>query len=57
MGVFTTQTLLSSVGVSRNRAAPGAVAINWILKVWMTLICFIVYVLQIELYLQVFLVY
>ncbi|XP_022721333.1 protein root UVB sensitive 6-like isoform X3 [Durio zibethinus] len=32
MGVFTTQTLLSSVGVSRNRAAPGAVAINWILK-------------------------
>lgn len=33
MGVFTTQTLLSSVGVSRNRATPGAVAINWILKV------------------------
>ncbi|XP_072999692.1 protein root UVB sensitive 6 [Typha latifolia] len=32
MGVFTTQTLLSSVGVSRNQAAPGAVAINWILK-------------------------
>ncbi|KAI4298900.1 hypothetical protein L6164_032413 [Bauhinia variegata] len=32
MGVFTTQTLLSSVGVSRNKAAPGAVAINWILK-------------------------
>ncbi|MED6131172.1 Protein root UVB sensitive 6 [Stylosanthes scabra] len=32
MGVFTTQTLLSSVGVSRNRATPGAVAINWILK-------------------------
>ncbi|KAG4401473.1 hypothetical protein AAZX31_07G253000 [Glycine max] len=32
MGVFTTQTLLSSVGVCRNRAAPGAVAINWILK-------------------------
>ncbi|KAL0422195.1 UNVERIFIED_CONTAM: protein root UVB sensitive 6 [Sesamum latifolium] len=32
MGVFTTQTLLSSLGVSRNRAAPGAVAINWILK-------------------------
>ncbi|XAR49294.1 hypothetical protein NMG60_11032450 [Bertholletia excelsa] len=32
MGVFTTQTLLSSVGVSRNRTAPGAVAINWILK-------------------------
>ncbi|KAL3515788.1 hypothetical protein ACH5RR_022690 [Cinchona calisaya] len=32
MGVFTTQTLLSSVGVSKNRAAPGAVAINWILK-------------------------
>ncbi|KAK9286852.1 hypothetical protein L1049_015258 [Liquidambar formosana] len=32
MGVFTTQTLLNSVGVSRNRAMPGAVAINWILK-------------------------
>ncbi|KAK1568935.1 hypothetical protein Q3G72_030650 [Acer saccharum] len=32
IGVFTTQTLLGSVGVSRNRAAPGAVAINWILK-------------------------
>ncbi|XP_047328913.1 protein root UVB sensitive 6-like [Impatiens glandulifera] len=32
MGVFTTQTLLSSLGVSRNTAAPGAVAINWILK-------------------------
>ncbi|KAJ7967927.1 protein root UVB sensitive 6-like [Quillaja saponaria] len=32
MGVFTTQTLLSSVGVSRNRTTPGAVAINWILK-------------------------
>ncbi|KAL5854107.1 hypothetical protein ACOSQ4_003909 [Xanthoceras sorbifolium] len=32
IGVFTTQTLLSSVGVSRNRATPGAVAINWILK-------------------------
>ncbi|KAG6425230.1 hypothetical protein SASPL_115657 [Salvia splendens] len=32
MGVFTTQTLLSSLGVSRNRSAPGAVAINWILK-------------------------
>ncbi|KAF7801257.1 protein root UVB sensitive 6-like [Senna tora] len=32
MGVFTTQTLLSSVGVSRNRSTPGAVAINWILK-------------------------
>lgn len=32
MGVFTTQTLLTSVGVSRNRATPGAVAINWILK-------------------------
>ncbi|CAM8899323.1 unnamed protein product [Rhodiola kirilowii] len=31
MGVFTTQTLLASVGVSRNRAA-GAVAINWIIK-------------------------
>lgn len=33
MGVFTTQTLLSSLGVSRDRSAPGAVAINWILKV------------------------
>ncbi|GAA0147323.1 hypothetical protein LIER_07052 [Lithospermum erythrorhizon] len=32
MGVFTTQTLLNSVGVSQNRAVPGAVAINWILK-------------------------
>jgi hypothetical protein len=57
MGVFTTQTLLSSVGVSRNRVAPGAVAINWILKVRMPLICFMVYVLQIELYFQVFPVY
>lgn len=33
MGVFTTQTLLSSVGISKNRATHGAVAINWILKV------------------------
>ncbi|OMO70223.1 hypothetical protein CCACVL1_19055 [Corchorus capsularis] len=32
MGVFTTQTLLNSVGVSRNTATSGAVAINWILK-------------------------
>ncbi|KAK4270910.1 hypothetical protein QN277_019675 [Acacia crassicarpa] len=32
IGVLTTQTLLGSVGVSQNRAAPGAVAINWILK-------------------------
>lgn len=32
MGVFTTKTLLSSVGVSKNRSTPGAVAINWILK-------------------------
>ncbi|XP_059648320.1 protein root UVB sensitive 6-like [Cornus florida] len=32
MGVFTTQTLLSSVGVSRNTATQGAVAVNWILK-------------------------
>ncbi|KAL8129840.1 hypothetical protein V2J09_018995 [Rumex salicifolius] len=32
MGVFTTQTLLSSVGASRNSAASSAVAINWILK-------------------------
>lgn len=33
MGVFTTQTLLNSVGVSKHRATPGAIAINWILKV------------------------
>ncbi|KAL8102030.1 hypothetical protein AgCh_033802 [Apium graveolens] len=33
---FTTQTLLNSVGVSRNRSTPGAVAINWILKVYDT---------------------
>lgn len=32
MGVFTTQALLSSVGVSKNRTIQGAVAINWILK-------------------------
>ncbi|KAK4804223.1 hypothetical protein SAY86_004040 [Trapa natans] len=32
MGVFTTQTLLNSVGVSKKRATSGAVAINWILK-------------------------
>ena len=33
MGVFTTQTLLTSVGLSRNTSTPGAaVAINWILK-------------------------
>ncbi|PRQ19635.1 putative Root UVB sensitive family [Rosa chinensis] len=32
MGVFTTQTLLSSVGIARNTSASGAVAINWILK-------------------------
>ncbi|OVA15487.1 Vitamin B6 photo-protection and homoeostasis [Macleaya cordata] len=32
MGVFTTQSLLNSVGVSRNTATSGAVAINWILK-------------------------
>ncbi|KAF6139609.1 hypothetical protein GIB67_033613 [Kingdonia uniflora] len=32
MGVFTTQTLLNSVGISRNTATSGAVAINWILK-------------------------
>lgn len=32
MGVFTTQALLSSVGFSKHRAVPGAVAINWILK-------------------------
>jgi hypothetical protein len=33
MGVFTTRTLLSSVGVSQSKATPGAIAINWILKV------------------------
>uniref|UniRef100_A0A6N2K7D4 Protein root UVB sensitive 6 n=1 Tax=Salix viminalis TaxID=40686 RepID=A0A6N2K7D4_SALVM len=32
MGVFTTKTLLNSVGVSKSQAIPGAVAINWILK-------------------------
>jgi hypothetical protein len=32
MGVFTTRTLLNSVGVAQSRAASGAVAINWILK-------------------------
>jgi hypothetical protein len=34
MGVFTTRTLLSSVGVSQSKATPGAIAINWILKVF-----------------------
>ena len=33
MGVFTTQTLLNSVGLSRDRSTSGVVAINWILKV------------------------
>nr|GEV65887.1 hypothetical protein [Tanacetum cinerariifolium] len=32
MGVFTTQALLHSVGVSQSQAMPGAVAINWIIK-------------------------
>ncbi|WCJ18707.1 hypothetical protein M5689_001036 [Euphorbia peplus] len=32
MGVFTTKTLLNSVGVSQSQAIPGAIAINWILK-------------------------
>ncbi|KAI8015845.1 Protein root UVB sensitive 6 [Camellia lanceoleosa] len=32
MGVFTSQTLLGSVGVSKHKATLGAVAINWILK-------------------------
>ncbi|GAB2283935.1 Protein root UVB sensitive 6 [Dionaea muscipula] len=32
ISVFTTQTLLSSVGVSTSNSASGAVAINWILK-------------------------
>jgi hypothetical protein len=35
MGVFTTRTLLNSVGVAQSRATSGAVAINWILKVKM----------------------
>lgn len=35
MGVFTTKTLLNSVGVSKSNAISGAVAINWILKVRM----------------------
>jgi len=34
MGVFTTRTLLSSVGVSQSKVTPGAIAINWILKVF-----------------------
>ena len=38
MGVFTTKTLLNSVGVSRNTSASGAVAINWILKVTILLV-------------------
>jgi hypothetical protein len=38
MGVFTTRTLLNSVGVAQSRATSGAVAINWILKV--TLSCY-----------------
>ncbi|CAN1330819.1 Protein root UVB sensitive 6 [Linum perenne] len=32
MSVFTTKTLLNSVGVAHSKAIPGAVAINWILK-------------------------
>ncbi|KAL3729222.1 hypothetical protein ACJRO7_026339 [Eucalyptus globulus] len=32
MGVFTTRSLLNSVGISKNTATSGAVAINWILK-------------------------
>ncbi|PWZ09352.1 Protein root UVB sensitive 6 [Zea mays] len=32
MGVFTTRTLLGSVGVSQSKVIPGAIAINWILK-------------------------
>ncbi|KAJ4846916.1 Protein root UVB sensitive 6 [Turnera subulata] len=32
MGVFTTKTLLNSVGVSKSKSIPGAIAINWILK-------------------------
>lgn len=38
MGVFTTQTLLNSVGASRNSSASAAVAINWILKVYFLVI-------------------
>ena len=40
MGVFTTQTLLNSVGASRNSSASAAVAINWILKVSVSSCCF-----------------
>jgi hypothetical protein len=40
MGVFTTKTLLNSVGVSKSQAIPGAVAINWILKVRVIVIHF-----------------
>jgi hypothetical protein len=40
MGVFTTQTLLNSVGASRNSSASAAVAINWILKVFLSRISF-----------------
>ncbi|XP_051145703.1 protein root UVB sensitive 6-like isoform X2 [Andrographis paniculata] len=32
MGVFTTQTLLNSIGVSRSRSTMNAVAVNWVLK-------------------------
>lgn len=39
MGVFTTQTLLNSVGASRNSSASAAVAINWILKVYFSRSC------------------
>jgi hypothetical protein len=40
MGVFTTKTLLNSVGLSKSQAIPGAVAINWILKVRVIVIHF-----------------
>lgn len=33
MGVFTTRSLLHSVGMSGNGATSAAVAVNWVLKV------------------------
>ena len=32
MSVFTTKSLLSSLGVSNKRSSEGAAAINWVLK-------------------------
>lgn len=42
MGVFTTRTLLNSVGVSQSRATSGAVAINWILKVKLVVLKYLI---------------